>query len=140
MRNGVAGLTIIPVALLVHNLEEAFTIAAARPRLEALWSTLLGCPVALPSVHESHLALAVVTGLAFGVLVLARFWEPASYALVVLQAVMTVNVLTHVVGALLLRGYAPGVVTALLVEAPTSAFVFRRVRAAGWMSPGRSEP
>jgi len=47
-----------------------------------------------------------------------------------------VNVLTHVVGAMLLRGYAPGVITALLVEAPTSAFVFRRVRAAGWMSPG----
>jgi uncharacterized protein with HXXEE motif len=38
------------------------------------------------------------------------------------------NVLTHVGGAVLLGGYAPGLVTAVLVEAPASVILFRRLR------------
>ncbi len=128
------GLAVIPVALIVHNLEEAFAIGAALPRLEATWSRLLGRPLVLPSAQQYGIALAVVTGIAFAVLLLARLWDPASYALVVIQAVMTLNVVTHVLGAVLLGGYAPGVVTAILVEAPTSVLVFHRVRDARWMS------
>jgi hypothetical protein len=129
------GLAIIPVALFVHNVEEAFAIGAALPRLEATWSRLLGRPVVLPSAQQYDTALAVVTGIAFGVFFLARLWDPASYALVVLQAVMTLNVLMHVLGTVLVGRYAPGVVTAILVEAPTSVVVFRRLGEARWMSP-----
>ena len=128
------GPPVILVALFVHNLEEAFAIGPALPRLEATWGRLLGRPLLLPSAQQYGLALAIVTGVAIGVLLLARLWDPASYALVVLQAVMALNVLTHVLGAVLLGGYVPGVVSAVLVEAPTSVVVFRRVRDARWMS------
>lgn len=128
------GLAIIPVALLVHNLEEAYAIGAALPELEATWGRLLGHSLTLPSAQQYDYALAIVTGIAFGALLLARLWDPASYALVVLQAVMTLNVLTHVLGAVFLGGYAPGVVTAVFVEAPTSGVVFRRLRESRWMS------
>lgn len=128
------GLAIIPVALFAHNLEEAFAIGPALPRLEATWIRLLGRPLLLPSAQQYNVALLVVTGTAFGLLLLARLWDPASYALVVLQAVMTLNVLTHLMGVVLLGGYAPGVVTAVLVEAPTSVAVFHRLREARWMS------
>lgn len=122
------------MALLLHNLEEAYAIGPALPRIEATWGRLLGRPLTLPSAQQYDIALAVVTGIAFGILLLARLWDPASYALVVLQAVMTLNVLAHVAGAVLLVGYSPGVVTAILVEAPTSRVVFRRLREARWMS------
>lgn len=134
-RRRLTGLAVIPLALSVHNLEEAYSIGRALPRLEATWTRILGRPLVLPTAQQYDVALVIVTGLAFGLLLLARLWDPASYALVVLQAVMTLNVLTHVVGAALLGGYAPGVVTALVVEAPTSAAVFHRVRHARWMSP-----
>ena len=132
-----SGLAVIPVALLVHNLEEAVAIGPAMPRLEATWSRLLGPTLSLPSVQQYDLALLLVTGLSFGLLLLARLWDPASYALVALQAVMALNVLTHLVGVVILGGYAPGVITAVLVEAPTSVAVFHRLREAGWMSRGQ---
>jgi hypothetical protein len=52
-----------------------------------------------------------------------------------LQATMTLNILAHVLSAALVGGYAPGVVTAILVDGPTSAIVFHRLRGARWMSP-----
>jgi len=128
------GLGIIPIALFVHNLEEALAIGPAMPRLEATWSRLLGRPVLLPSAQQYCSALVLVTAIAFGLLLLARLWDQASYALVVLQAVMALNVLAHVLGVVLLGGYAPGVITAALVEAPTSVAVLHRLRGAGWMS------
>lgn len=131
------GLAIIPVALLVHNLEEAFTIGPALPGLESTWGGLLGHSLTLPSPQQYDHALVIVTGIAFAALLFARLWDPASYALVVLQAVMTLNVLAHVLGTVFLGGYAPGVVTAVLVEAPTSGVVFHRLRESRWMSRGQ---
>ena len=133
-RRRLTGLAIVPVALLIHNLEEAFTIGAALPRLQTMLSTLLGRDLVLPSAQQYRLALSILTGIGFGVLLLARIWDQAAYALVVLQAVMTLNVVSHVVGAVLLESYVPGVVTAILVEAPTSAVVFSRLRRRKWMS------
>jgi len=124
----------VPAALLLHNLEEALTIGAALPRLTALWARWAGRPLTLPTEAQYQRALVVLTA-AVGVLyVLARLSDRLAYALVVVQAVMTLNVGTHVIGALLLGGYAPGVVTAVLVEAPTSLFVLSRLRKGAWMS------
>ena len=102
-----AGLWAVPAALLLHNLEESLTLGAALPRLEA----------------------AVVA-----LYVLARVWDRLAYALVVVQAVMTVNVGVHVAFAVLLGGYAPGLLTAVLVEAPASVLVLRQLRRSAWMT------
>jgi hypothetical protein len=130
----ITGLAVVPLALLLHNVEEALGLRAALPRLEVAWSGLIGEPVILPSAQQYYLALLMVTALAFGVFLLARSWDPASYALVVLQGIMALNVVTHVFGAILFRGYAPGLITAVVVEGPVSAMVFQRVRRAGWLS------
>jgi hypothetical protein len=128
------GLVVVPLALLLHNVEEALGIGVALPRLEVALTGLIGRPAILPSADQYYLALITVTALAFGVFFLARSWDPASYALVVLQGIMALNVVTHVFGAVLFRGYAPGLVTAVVVEGPMSAMVFQRVRRAGWLS------
>lgn len=123
------------MALLIHNLEEAIALPGALVRVQAAASGWAGRPIHLPSAGQYRLALLLLTIAGFALLLLARQWDRWSYALVVVQSVMTVNVVTHAAAALVLAGYAPGLWTALVVEAPTSVWVFRRVRAGRWMSP-----
>jgi hypothetical protein len=118
--------------LCVHNLEEALSFGAMLPRSTALWTRLAGRPVALPSEPELHRALIALSVAAVALWVAARWVRAAAYALVVLQAAMAVNVAWHVAAAALLGGYAPGLATALLVEAPTSFVVFIRLSQDDW--------
>jgi hypothetical protein len=118
----------------VHNAEEWLTIGRALPRVGTALSGLLRQPVALPSLATYRVALAVVTVLGFVAYAAAVRWPPARYGLVVLQAVMALNIATHVALALLLRGYAPGVVTAVLVEGPTSWLIYRSLRKEPWVA------
>lgn len=129
-----AGLWTVPTALLLHNLEEALTLGAALPRLQAAASRLLGRPLILPTEPQYQRSLLVLTAAVVGLYVLARLWDGLAYALVVVQAVMALNVGAHVAFALLLGGYAPGLLTALLVEAPVSLYVLRRLRKGAWMT------
>jgi hypothetical protein len=124
----------VPLALLVHNTEEALAIGGTLPRMSELAARVLGPTVALPTPNQYYVALAIVTLLGFTLYGVARAWPSATYWLVVLQAVMTVNIVTHTVGAVALRGYVPGVITAWVVHAPTSWVVFRRVSDGKWMT------
>src|SRR4051812_12036209 len=105
-------LAIIPIALLIHNIEEALTIDAYLPRMRDAWAAHLGTPP-FPSAHAYLVALVVLTIAAFALLLMARWWKPAAYALLALQAVMAFNVITHIAGAVAIGGYAPGLITAL---------------------------
>ena len=129
-----AGLWAVPAALLLHNLEEALTLGAALPRLEAAAARLVGHPLSLPSAAQYQRALLVLTTAVVALYVLARVWDRLAYALVVVQAVMTVNLGVHVAFAVLLGGYAPGLLTAVLVEAPASVLVLRQLRRSAWMT------
>jgi hypothetical protein len=130
-----AGLWAVPAALALHDVEEALTLGAALPRLQAAAGQLLARPIVLPSEAQYERALIVLTAAVAALYVAARVWDRLAYALVVVQAVMALNVCAHVAFALLLGGYAPGLVTALLVEAPVSLFVLQRLRASAWMTP-----
>jgi hypothetical protein len=59
---------------------------------------------------------------------------PAWGLLLLLQSVMLVNVVSHVGSALFLRGYAPGLVTALALDLPFSIYILRRAIGDGWIS------
>lgn len=122
-------LVVVPLALLAHNAEEALTLGPALPRTRALLAEWLGRPVALPSARQYQLALLALTAAVFLLWLAARARPAAARALVVVQAVMALNVLWHVAAAIVLGGYAPGVVTAVLVEAPASVLVYRWWRA-----------
>jgi hypothetical protein len=129
-----AGLGIIPAAFLVHNVEEAVMIPPMLPVVQAALRGVVGPWVTLPSAGQYMAVLVILTLAVFALWLSALRHDGLAYGLVVFQATMALNVLNHVGGAVLLRGYAPGIVTAVLVEAVTSVVVFWHVRQAGWMS------
>lgn len=122
------GLALVPVALLLHNAEEALTLGAALSRWPGRAAELLGRIGGLPTAGELRAALLVVSVLGVALYALARWWSPGAYGLVVLQAVMTLNVFWHALGALAIWSYVPGLVTALLIQAPTSWVVYRQLQ------------
>ena len=124
----------IPIFLLLHNVEEALTIPSYLPRVAA------SLPVRLPAdvVPIFFGALAVVTAIPFIVAVWA-FVRPESraalWSLLLIQTVVLVNVFSHAaVAALVLHGYAPGVLTALAINLPFSIYLLRRASREHWLS------
>lgn len=127
----------VPLLLALHNAEEGLFFPRYLPfvlvRLPAGWRAVAG-PV---TAGQVWLALAVVTALG----VAATAWavrRPASpaalWTVLLLQTTMLVNALWHVAAAIVLfRGYAPGVVTALLLNLPFSVYLLRRAAAERWV-------
>lgn len=127
----------MPVFLTLHNAEEAIAFRRYLPR-----APLLPAPL---SALESRLtyaslvqALVVLSIGAFALAIAVNrklhsarlFW-----CLLALQAAIGLNVLTHVVSAILLwRGYSPGLITALLLNAPFTAYCFMQTRRRQWVS------
>lgn len=123
----------MPVAFALHNAEEACTVGSHLARLrDALRTSSL--PVWLPSEPEYLSALAIATGLSVVLLAVAWWWDQATAGLVVLQIAMALNVSIHVVTAVTVQDYVPGLWTALVVQVPMTVLVLRRVLAAGWLS------
>jgi hypothetical protein len=123
-------LWLVPLLLTLHNLEEALFMKGFLGRVRV--------PI-LPSVSYGQLLLAL------GLVTLAPYAFAASgplerrsraFLLVLgTQMVMLVNVASHLAGALWMRGYVPGLVTALLVNLPFSVFLFRRALRGAWVKP-----
>ena len=83
-------------------------------------------------------ALAVVSALAFLVALATATWPQSSHTLwafLTLEAVLALNVIAHVMSALVIfHGYSPGLATALLVNAPFAMYCFRRAHRERWVS------
>ena len=60
----------------------------------------------------------------------------AHWAAATVQAVVAVNVLSHLASVTVLGGYAPGVVTAILLNLPFSTYFFRRASRERWFARG----
>lgn len=132
-----------PFVYAAHNLEESVAMArwAAR-ELPALLAELRdsgpeplpGAGALLaglhpPTAHEFWVAAAVATVVPLLICVLALARGPASAwtrVAVWLQAIFCVNVfIPHLLGTLWLRGYTPGVVTAVVLNLPLSVVMLR---------------
>jgi hypothetical protein len=133
-------LWLVPLLLALHNAEEAAFFPRYLPfvlaRLPAAWRAVAG-PVTSGQVW---LALAIVTLVAVGLCVWSQR-RPRSRAalwlLLLLQATVLLNVLWHVAAAVVLfRGYAPGLVTALVLNLPFSLYLFRRAARERWLDRG----
>lgn len=60
----------------------------------------------------------------------------ASWFLLLVQAVVLLNVLWHLfIAGVLLRGYSPGLLTAVTLNLPFSIYLFTRARRERWCSP-----
>jgi hypothetical protein len=132
--------TIASVALalvLLHNAEEALAFRAYLPRVPALLPEALSKLASALSYPAMLFALAVVS-IGAAIIAMAVVLRPGSpgalWALLVLEAVMGINVIAHVASAaFVFGGYAPGVVTAVLFNAPFAIWCFRRARRERWV-------
>jgi hypothetical protein len=132
-------LWLVPILLAMHNAEEAIFFPRYLPfvlsRLPSGWQAVAG-PVTSGQVW---VALAAVTVLGFAVAAWAVRRPDSRTALwlvLLVQTTMLVNAFWHLGAAVILfGGYAPGVVTALLLNLPFSIYLLRRARAEGWVSP-----
>ena len=129
-------LWLFPVAVTLHNLEEAIWMPG--------WDLrhAMQIPVHPPGALEFRTALVLITVAAFVVTYLSVRRGPQSvWAYLTFGSVvaMLANVFVpHLPAAILFRGYAPGVVTATLINLPLATFLaFRAVRD-GWVSGVRA--
>ena len=128
---------LIPIFLTIHNAEEAVAFRHYLP----MTRELLPAPLASLEAHLSYAALlqalAGLSILAFllALVVNARPGAQRSlWLLLVLEMAVGLNVLAHLASAaLLFHGYGPGLVTALLVNAPFAVYCFRRAKREQWV-------
>jgi hypothetical protein len=127
----------VPAALLLHVAEEAWAAPVMLAQMAAVGTQMTGETMALPSGPRMVALLAGLVLLSYGVLQWARRSSAGLYALIALQTVLALNVLSHTAGTVLTGAYSPGLVTAWLVQAPLSVVIARRLRAEPWMTPLR---
>ena len=135
-RRTIAWMALAFVAL--HNAEEAFALRTYFPRLAGLLPEPFAEVVGGLSYPAMLQALVVVT-VVVACVALATAIRPQSpgalWALLTLEAVMAINAIAHVASALFVfRGYGPGLLTALLFNAPFAAWCFRRAHRERWIS------
>lgn len=116
-------LWLIPIFFTIHNLEEA--------RGMARWAQRHFADIMLITREQMLTAIALVT--LVGWLLTALCWSAPRrsvrlHLLLGAQAILFFNVFFHVGGAIITAGYAPGMVTAILLELPLSLILFRRAR------------
>jgi hypothetical protein len=123
-------LALIGVTLVLHTTEEYPTF----PAYLSSASRLLPPPRLLQNPQNLHLALALVT-----VLPLAIAWailRPRKALLVsvlFLECVLLVNAGWHIFAAWVIGGYAPGVLTAVLINLPFGVYVLRKAVREQWI-------
>jgi hypothetical protein len=127
-------LLLVPVFFAVHNLEEGLTVGRFLPHVRAHLPGRLKALVAGLDSRRYAVLLVTTTVAAFLVAAFGDLAAPglAGYLLLALQATMLVNVLAHIAGAVMLRGYAPGLVTALAINLPFSLILLSTAWHAQW--------
>jgi hypothetical protein len=132
-----AAIWLVPVVLAVHNAEEAIAFRRFLPRLA---SSLPG-PLRTIEQRLSFGSMLTVLVLVTLVGVAVALWSTlrprsraALWAVLAVVATIALNVGSHVVSAIVIvRGYAPGLVTAVLVNAPFAVYLFRRAFRERWL-------
>jgi hypothetical protein len=126
--------------LAAHNAEEALTIPRYLPAVRARAPAPLARLADAVTTEGVLVALAAATLVPLAVVAwaVARPRSRAAlWAVLLVQATVLLNVASHVASAaLVLRGYAPGLATAVAVNLPFSAYLFRRAARERWLGRG----
>jgi hypothetical protein len=130
-------LWLVPVVITIHNLEEAiFMPAFLQTRNSSIPSFLR--ELLPPLTYAQFLApLILVTAIPYliaGLTKLDRDGSPGINLLLGVQVVMLINVLAHTAMAVVMWGYAPGLITALLINLPFSLYLLHRATREQWVS------
>jgi hypothetical protein len=134
-----AAIWLVPVVLAVHNAEEAIAFRRFLPRLASSLPGPLGAIEQRLTFGSMLTVLVLVTLVAVAVALWSTI-RPQSrlalWAVFAVVATIALNVGSHVVSAAaIVRAYAPGLVTAVLVNAPFTAYLVRRAARERWLSP-----
>ena len=126
----------VPCWLTLHNAEEALALRVLLPTLRAHVPPGVQGLVGTVSYATFLGALGLLTVLAFVATAwaVARPQGPGPWLVAALQATVALNVVAHVGTALVLGRYVPGLITAVLVNAPFSWYFFRRSTREHWLS------
>ncbi len=125
-------LWLVPLLLTLHNLEEAlFAPGFLADRMPSFLAGLL--PDVTLAQFLTALALVTVAPYLFAASGPLERRGRAFCLVLGTQMVVLLNVAVHVAGAVWMRGYVPGLVTALLVNLPFSVYLFRRALRGGWL-------
>jgi hypothetical protein len=118
------------LALTIHNLEEAVWL----PK----WSHQAGRWHPKVSPLQFRFAVVVLTLLAYGITLWSYWGEKGSlgdYLLTGYALVMLLNAfIPHLVATIVLRRYAPGLITALCLNAPVTFLLLSRALEEGYVS------
>jgi hypothetical protein len=130
---------LVPILLTLHNAEEALAFPAYMRRMRTLLPEPFASLEASLSYSTILAALTVLSALAFLIALVAAA-RPKSqgtlWALLVLEAAVGVNVIAHLLSAVIVfHGYGPGLATALMINAPFAIYCFRRAKREQWLSP-----
>jgi len=132
-------LWLVPLFLLVHNIEEALTAPHFLDVANRLATELLTRSLFPVSYSQFLFALAIVTSLPFFFAAMAQVPATAivgRHLVLLIQAVAFVNVFSHLAMAVILRGYVPGLVSAVCLNLPFSIFLGRVAFRSDWLRPG----
>lgn len=118
----------VPSLLTLHNLEEALTFHRWLPVIQTSVPFGLQSWLDWISPETFYIALVVATAVPWAIAIWSAR-EPSNalaWRLVLLvQAIVLLNVFWHVfVAAFLLRGYTPGLLTAVTLNLPFSVYLF----------------
>ena len=128
---------LVPILASIHNLEEAMSIPAFLQGADSAFPKFI--TEAFSTLTRSQLlsALLIVTVIPY-ILAFLAWSEPVPrwgfYLLCGFQAAMLINVFAHIAMAVAVRGYAPGVVTAMLINLPFSVYLFYKASVEHWLN------
>ena len=126
---------LLAAAIVLHNLEEWWTLPLLPETLDALYA-LLGLPIAQPEIATIRWALALFALLPATILLIAakKSTQRAAFVCCMIAAMSAANaVMPHIVLALVWSGYVPGLVTAILATLPAGVAVLYEARHERWL-------
>lgn len=124
-------------AIVLHNLEEWWTLPLLPETLDALYA-LLGLPIAQPEIATIRWALAIFAVVPAGILLIAasKNTPRAAFVCCMIASMSAANaLLPHIALSLAWGGYVPGLVTAVFGTLPVGAFVLYEARRSEWLRP-----
>ena len=123
----------LALVIALHNAEEGITAGAYLPRVREIIERIPALrergllPPSLPRLYLALIIVTVVPALVLGWATTGRDSGVKREVVAVIAAALLWNVFfPHISAMIVLRGYAPGGVTALVVNLPFCLYLFRR--------------
>lgn len=130
----------VPLVFVLHDAEEILTMerwtTAHRDALPEVVRPFLPIPTGEFTLSVL-LILAALLILSFLDVLRLRAGKPVAWSLLA-AATLVANALTHPLQALVMRGYTPGVVSAVVLGVPYGAWLWRQGVHGGWLNVRRA--